>query len=307
MASQGSVPRRRVAGERRREQRSPARRGPLARVAQSLRKRALWAVVAAVAVIGGVFHEGITTAVRHYIDPDEVADAALRDKPIQIRAADAGNSGSEWWAFAQPTLLAPGEISALDGTGGDPQGAFERIARAHGGTRLGAMDLRVTLVGRRAESVHLRNIRIKFLKRTGFLVGGLLCRPGAGGGDVERVDFNLDSSADPIPRTPEGEEYFLRRQVTLAEREEVGMTVRIVDLKGGYAEFVLLYDVEYGSRRATVVAGNEGSPFKITGIASGSSSHPYTAYKTLYTSDVGLPTTVADPTNYSGGSCPSRG
>lgn len=253
------------------------------------------------------------------IDVDRVADAARADAPIRTvvevidNDADQGATGT--FAFRDPLVFTAEEKAVLAdfGTQQDALGnyldpytdEFFSLVNRRGGTKIGAFHGLVTLHGKREQTVRLTDMRISFVERGEPLAGGKLCDPTAGGGPVEKVEFDLDKQ-NPVPQyvneetgEPSGP-YFSRRAVTLAKDEQVTIHV-VARTQEHFARFRLAIEYEVGDERGTLTVDDAGEPFRVTAPPTRYDANyelipPVRPYATMWERDIGGPfQEVTDP------------
>ncbi|MFF1819741.1 hypothetical protein ACFVWG_20745 [Kribbella sp. NPDC058245] len=129
----------------------------------------------------------------------------------------------------------------------------------------------VYLRGNREQTITITDIRIDPLERSAPITNALVCPlvEKGGGGDLELLDFDLDST-QPIAHVMEengtvtNTKYFSRRMVTLTKNEKVGFLLNF-HTRDHHVRFSVTVDYQYGSNeRGSMKLDNNGQPFEFT-------------------------------------------
>jgi hypothetical protein len=223
--------------------------------------------------------------------------AIERDKEQQLAAAPALLAQVQTfppeygtWVFRDNLTQAQAdrigqEIVLKDGPDSDPiRPEFAELARELGGVRVhpyykpsapnlcvGSTHLKLTLTGNREQKVQLIDIKAKQLAKTAPPRGTLLFGPPEGGGEVDQVHFDLDTSDQPRAETftDGGFRPYLDANFRYLEKgEPLVLDVMAVARDFEY-EWELAIEVRYSGRNETVVVRPDGTasgdPFRTLG------------------------------------------
>ncbi|MCD2197698.1 hypothetical protein LQ327_30440 [Actinomycetospora endophytica] len=246
--------------------------------------------------------------------PGQVVDS-FAAQPFSVSTTPAGLYGGGLYgtkgefAFKEPLNLTPEERAFFasqdaypmtpDGAVGDPvaeqrSSRYFNIAAKYHGISIGEVETLATLRGLSNETVHLSNMRVKFVERDATWNGGVFCEDNQGGGPVDAVAFDLDSS-DPVAQVadiggaPTGQPLFSAKQYTLQHDELLTFDLHF-RTKLHHAKFIVDVDWDTPSNHGTYEVSDQGTPFEVTGPATPNSfdpdantaQRPLTGYRTAW-------------------------
>ncbi|TWP45297.1 hypothetical protein FKR81_39570 [Lentzea tibetensis] len=221
---------------------------------------------------------------------DRAKDEQLASAPALLAqvtpfALDAGT-----WVFRDD--LTPAQAAAIEGElvldehrHPDPvRPEFEALAQTSGGTRVnptykpnepnlcvGSTHVKVTLTGNREQKVQLVDVRAKVLAKEKPPRGTLLFGPPQGGGTLDEVYLDLDTSSEPRAevRGDDGLRPYLDVNFRYLEKGEPLVLDVLAIARDHQYDWELAVDVRYDGKSETVSVrpggGSSGDPFRTLG------------------------------------------
>ncbi|MEV4005402.1 hypothetical protein [Actinomadura sp. NPDC049753] len=130
--------------------------------------------------------------------------------------------------------------------------------------------LRVDLEGRRENSLLIKEIKARIIRRAPPLAGAFVNGPPQGDGDVVQLGFDLDSSdLSARETTVQGEfrgRYIDSKFITLQRGEQIPINVVAATAKY-YCEWVIEVTVWTNGRDQKMTIDDDGRPFRSTALA----------------------------------------